>query len=1303
MRFNVLIIPFLLASFGNCQCKRIIYVSSNNGTDDESCWHSNSADHACHSLDFASRGVVNSTQIVLLRGLHNVTTLVRVSGSFYSRLEDIEIRGQDVTDETKVVCSKQDSSGAGFLFVFLRRLTISDLMFEFCGTLLDSTSSSASSILKFRSAVYILNCTTVKVHSARFMNGSGTGLVLFDTNGNVSITNSEFSRNMVPEDERLLHPGGGGVYIEHTYCTPGQFSETGCDYEHNPFTNGDIYTVRNCNFVYNIATALPNESVLAFKEGSDSRRLGRGGGMAITLKGSSAFNTFEILNCTFVGNSASLGGGLDISMLDFVDSNTVLVHNCTFADNTALDSDGGASRICLEFYNCDCVTNNTIEFLYTNFTNNTAKRGGALELFSSHTKENNNTVKFIGCHWMKNVAEMAAAVNLATDTWNILTGGYLPVPYFANSSFIGNHISTTQAASASGILLINTFTVDFDSLIVFTNNTGTAVYANAGGINVRKNTQAIFIGNQGAQGGAIALGGFSVLHISPGSELIFINNTATEVGGAIFAHSADESLYSRSCFICYSDRVQHPHDWDVQFHFENNTAHQYGNSIYATSLLPCAQAASVSETINVSQVFQWEPFQYIGPSSGSNGKYNIATEPSTLCLSTKSFQVPPGKIHDLGITAKDELNNNITSVYRVSISNASNSVHISSSLYISDGKIRIHGSINSTFQLNLQTVGTHKIQTSVKGHLIQCPPGYVYSHSSAHCVCSTDTEDQQYQGISGCDANMFQAHLSKGFWAGCMDNQTLVTAECPLGYCSYLHSKSQDSFITLPSDCDDLDNFLCGGQNRTGLLCGQCQGNLTVYYHSQRYNCGECHYGYTGLLFYILSELIPVTFFFLVVLQFSINLTSGVANSFIFFAQVLDFFQVNSLGLFPLPPVVDTLTDIYHFIFGFLNLDFFNLDPFAFCLWEGATVLDVLVFKYVTTAYAMLLIVLLVVFKRVFRCNQSQCFSKGDSTIHCISAFLIISYAQCAKVSFQILTRVELLGEGHVGCEQVVFLSGETEFFSLDHLPYALPAIFFLLTMCTIPPALLIAYPAMNRVLAICTKDNYRNTRDEGENEGKENSDCDLCVTCCQVGRLKPLIDSFQGCYKDHFRFFAGLYFIYRLAISAAFAFANNAIQLYVCLEIVLATMLAVHAIAQPYEKRYYNIVDAIIFANLAVINGISLYDSFSSLYSHPYDSTLKPFSSIQVALIFLPLFYIVMFLTLKFAARYSSRVRHKLRNINQYIPLLDGEEENEYTGDEYGFDENHLPARLFEHPHRDCQRSIPYTPSYGSIQRATL
>lgn len=48
-----------------------------------------------------------------------------------------------------------------------------------------------------------------------------------------------------------------------------------------------------------------------------------------------------------------------------------------------------------------------------------------------------------------------------------------------------------------------------------------------------------------------------------------------------------------------------------------------------------------------------------------------------------------------------------------------------------------------------------------------------------------------------------------------------------------------------------------------------------------------------------------------------------------------------------------------------------------------------------------------------------------------------------------------------------VCFNGELQYFSKEHLPYALPAIFCLLTVGLFPPALLLTYPLLNRCLTI--------------------------------------------------------------------------------------------------------------------------------------------------------------------------------------------------------------------------------------------
>ena len=78
----------------------------------------------------------------------------------------------------------------------------------------------------------------------------------------------------------------------------------------------------------------------------------------------------------------------------------------------------------------------------------------------------------------------------------------------------------------------------------------------------------------------------------------------------------------------------------------------------------------------------------------------------------------------------------------------------------------------------------------------------------------------------------------------------------------------------MPLKRPDLEKVICG-ENREGWLCGRCVDDKVVYYHSHEFTCGDstnCQY---GIPIYIVSELIPVTIIFLVILLFNISLTSG--------------------------------------------------------------------------------------------------------------------------------------------------------------------------------------------------------------------------------------------------------------------------------------------------------------------------------------------------------------------------------------------------------------------------------------------
>ena len=1287
-----------------------IQVSPTIGQDSEECFTDNNMTSPCATLEYALKHSKGSTEVVLEDTVHNLETTLVISD-----VNDLRLVGKTYTYSMPVIdCSPNTNSG--LKFENISNLVLSRIQFRKCGSLSPSTSRvNMTSMAVFRAAVYVINTTNATFESINIVDSNGIGLVLFDVDGYVSISDSNFMDNSVPEEERLIYNGGGGLYIEYTYCTPGLVD---CDFRSHRYGNDTMYRISGCTFINNHATTPPqhSSSIFVYQEKTTSKHFGAGGGLLIVIKGNSHNNNILIVDCRFEHNSAGFGGASLINLQDFVHENVIQFVNCTVFNNHANFGGGGIAAGIL-FYELDAIFANRIHFCGVDFINNSSPTGGGAYFFISRTKSSEaaeNSISFSNCCWHSNNATIGAAVLLAPDAFNVLTDGYLPVPIFKNCSFENNRISPLITENnvrqpAVGALFSSSFTINITSNVTFLRNEGTAISITAGSINILVDAALVFKNNTGIYGGAMALLEFASVRLFPGSSLKFINNHATEKGGAIYATAQDELdfYFSRSCFIHYVDITITAAEWDVCVEFIGNYAGLHkldtsqgarGNSIYSETILPCLRASDTTGEQNIYNAFPHEegdPFVFLEECQGDF--CGIVTAPATLEISSDQLdsngvlKLSPGEKHYLSVIAKDDLNSTVSVVITASAFPPEIAAIDNASLYITDNMVQVNGKIGSSFFLTFHTVGRKQISIVLNATFTDCPSGFVYDVNEQKCVCSAATPNQQYVGIVRCNVRKFESYQIKGYWAGCDQSGSLLTAMCPLGYCRKDESTTYNT-NSLPKTCWGLDEEICGTRNRSGLLCGNCIPNHTIFFHSKQYNCHICTLGHIGWLFYVLSELLPVTLVFLTVVLFNVHLTSGLWNGVILYAQIIDFIETSSLLSLDHPNAVSTLTSIYHFIYSMFNLDFFKFeDDLSFCLWNGATVMDVLVFKYVTSVYTLLLFsLLLLVFKCPY-CN-GNCQNAWDGcqtlikrshqknwVVHGISAFLVLSYAQCVKVSFQILSSIQLYGEGKMPVKTVVILSGNIEFLSPAHLHYALPAMFVLI-LTTLPLILLVVYPNGQQFLAFCV----------GEKSIDKLQQCNSLPVCSciqqiiRITRFKPLFDSFQGCFKDKFRFFASMLFLCRFIISLICAVSLNPVSLYLSIEVLIIVMLCLHAWAQPYERRFYNILDAFIYTNLAIVNALSLFHYYWA--SNPTNSNFEIVhitKTIQLILIYLPLVYIVIMWLLFGLTHCSKRVRRCLRKVNRCVPLFhlspqEIQEELQF-GENIPFDETHLPYRIFD------------------------
>ena len=367
---------------------------------------------------------------------------------------------------------------------------------------------------------------------------------------------------------------------------------------------------------------------------------------------------------------------------------------------------------------------------------------------------------------------------------------------------------------------------------------------------------------------------------------------------------------------------------------------------------------------------------------------------------------------------------------------------------------------------------------------------------------------------------------------------------------------------------------------------------------------------------------------------------------------------IDANGLISFHPIVGALTSAYLFIYRMFNLNFFTLDQLSFCLWKGANTLDVLAIKYVTIIYSLLLVFTTTLLMKVcnttyLRKNKVFRLTSRDSVkgtmIHGFSTFFVICYTQCAKVTLFLLIPSRIYSVGTPmkhNDTKVVFYAGDQMYFYSNHMKYAILALVIGIVLVLIPLMLLLIYPLCYRVFALL---------------GVEES-CFVIVLCkvAPLEKMKPLFDSFQGCYKDKYRFFAGLYFLYRFVALISFLALDSLTKFYIALEIQLILMLTLQATTYAYRKRWHNVLDTVLFANLAIINALTMLN-LNLIASDDNLLTVNILSGIQVFLIILPTVYILCIACSTIVMRIKNKRNNtkKEEDVTDTLGLIDYREYN--------------------------------------------
>ena len=956
------------------------------------------------------------------------------------------------------------------------------------------------------------------------------------------------------------------------------------------------------------------------RRGDCSGKADAGGGLKVELSGRTSGSIIKIASCYFLENWANWGGGLSAAFRDAVTNHSLLIVLTVFRGNNACTGGGGLRVFFVT--NPGFVFKNKILINDTLFVKNHAKYGAGVSFVSVYSsfseKTRSRNIVFRNCTWSYNTASlMSPAVDIVPHArLNSEKYGFLPSPWFidvtvANNSLVSPAKLMFPMNENDGVFILSRMQVFFSSYVCFHNNSPTAILATSGGIIIEEYTTFIFSLNRGTNGAAVALYGYSYIYTCNNVLVSFKGNKAKKNGAAIYYQGIDQHDFfvGSYCFLENSDGRPR----NVTFWFEGNIA-ENGSWIYTQSFLSCAIRchAKISYPLKFQSIMKCIGDFKFGNDSVDDVEELVSTSAQRVRFVPRTrllYKIVPGGTLEIPYTITDEFNSSITPLTYISVAESHSPVSF-------DRKYTLHnqfqpvGAPDRNATVDVTVLGMRQIHFQFLLHTDNCSPGFVYDSRTKSCACGNGESSGFYKPVTSCTKVRPQAVLDKPYWVGYIpgnsrDYRDLYFVPCFSPVCRLRREY-------LDASAENLSRSICG-EGRTGVMCGECEKNFSVFFHSRSFSCKRgagCKYGY---LLFAASELLPVLVVFLVVLIFDFSLTSGSVTGFIFFCQYLGIVSIDAEE-----SKLDFIKIPYQLFYGIFDLDYFSIESLSFCLWKDSHIQDIVFFKYSTIAFAFSLVVLQMATLKIYRsvtvCKLRKCFGRRRrSFIRSLCAFLVISYIQCTKTSFFILkyVRPEGLNGSH---ENYYTYYGGERFFHGIHKTYATFALFTVVLVTVTPSVILLLHPLLLQVLVLLQHSEHQLVR--------------KLLKCLHTGKLLPFLDCFQSCYQERYRVFAGLYLAYRVALLLCFALSKSYTILLYWVQLLLLVFLGVHAAIQPYKKKVHNLLDSLIFSNLSLINLLSIMmqtDQHDSPETSGHTLTLQ---LAQVILIYLPMVVCLLFAT---------------------------------------------------------------------------
>ena len=417
-------------------------------------------------------------------------------------------------------------------------------------------------------------------------------------------------------------------------------------------------------------------------------------------------------------------------------------------------------------------------------------------------------------------------------------------------------------------------------------------------------------------------------------------------------------------------------------------------------------------------------------------------------------------------------------------------------------------------------------------HLSPCHPSFHYDNTTQRCICYNDNDI-----ISCIDSTSI---IKEGYWFGVIGNKTTV-AICPNNYCNFTCCKTSNDFYQLSPV--RINQCL---SHRSGTACGSCKEGYTLSFDSvDCVSVKKCTTGQTALVV-TLSMIYWIVIVILVSIMTYYHAGIGYFYAITYYYSVVDILLSERLyistGLFTTVSIMSSIAKITPQFLGQL------------CFVKNLSGIDQEFIHYTHPLAVTIIVGILCLLARVSY-RISAFVSRG--IIHVICYLLLLSYTSVATTSLLLLRSLTFLNINKV----YTYLSPDIEYFHGRHLPCVIIAILCTLVIVIGLPLLLLVEPFLN------SKVNFT--------------------------RLKPLLDHFQGCYKDKYRCFAAYYMICRLVIILIIiAYPSNDNTTHYLLITTNSKLSLIQASLKPYASKILNLFDGLVLQLMVVVSMIPLVDT---------------------------------------------------------------------------------------------------------------